>query len=510
MMANYSVTPAKTLGQIVPEHVLRTEQWCEQWCALPVSGLELDSRKVEKGDVFFACKGVEQDGRQFIQQAVANGAIAVMYDSADDFTWSKPEMPALGLAGLSAEVGLSAAQYFSEPADQLFCIGVTGTNGKTTCSAWLAQLLSKLGGKTGLIGTLGQGLLSDDMSLQDTGHTTPDPIRLQKALYDFVQQGAENLVMEVSSHSLDQGRVSGIGFNVALFTNLSRDHLDYHGTMEGYGASKAKLFAVEGLSHAVINLDDGFGQILLGQLSEADVTNYSYSLVDSSASVYLKEYGFDVKGVKGILVSPWGEERFSAPVYGEFNVLNLLGVITSLCASGFTLQEVLPLLSSLEAPAGRFEKITAEESDITVFVDYAHTPDALEKALCALKPLTESRLWCVFGCGGDRDQGKRPLMGNVASEYADAVVLTSDNPRTEAPDQIIAQVLEGVKENTSLQSISDREEAIRYALKNAQQGDVVLIAGKGHEAYQEIDKQKVPFSDVEVAKKILKVQGGQL
>lgn len=379
-------------------------------------------------------------------------------------------------------------------------IGVTGTNGKTSCAWWLAQLLCDVGQKPGLIGTLGCGVWSKDkkVELRETGYTTPDAKLLQNILAEFAEQGATHVVMEVSSHGLQQGRVSAITFSSALFTNLSHDHLDYHGNMDNYAAAKARLFSFPGLKHAIINLDDDFGRTLISRITTVPVL--SYSLANPAADVYVKNMELDASGLRGVLVTPWGNAALVAPIAGDFNVANLLGVISVLCAEGFVLDHVLDAVKNLQSPPGRLQRVVADDvaSEITVFVDFAHTPDALEKVLSTLKKQTRQHLWCVFGCGGDRDSSKRAVMGQVVSRLADHSIVTSDNPRSEHPQDIINQILSGMDQgNTAV--MADRKSAILYAIHHASAGDVVLIAGKGHENYQEINGNKIPFSDMHEA-----------
>lgn len=386
-------------------------------------------------------------------------------------------------------------------ATQTVCyLGVTGTNGKTSCAWWLTQLLQTLGKKTGLIGTLGCGVWEQGraVDMRETGYTTPDATLLQKILVDFTQQGVSHVVMEVSSHGLVQGRVKAVPFSTALFTNLSHDHLDYHRTMEEYGAAKARLFQHPGLQHAVINIDDSFGRSLVADIKQVPVLTYGIS--NSAADVYVSALQLSAQGLSGTVVTPWGEADLSASLVGDFNAANLLGVITVLCAEGFDLNHIVTAVKDLQAPPGRMQRVVAgtDKDDIDVFVDFAHTPDALQKALTTLKAQTQRQLWCVFGCGGDRDSSKRPLMGAVVSSLADRAVVTSDNPRSENPHDIIEQIVSAMNENTTA-VIADRQAAIIYALLHAQAGDVVLIAGKGHEAYQEIKGIKTPFSDVREA-----------
>lgn len=388
-------------------------------------------------------------------------------------------------------------------------IGVTGTNGKTSCAWWLSRLLQSFGQKTGLVGTLGCGVLESHQAptLKETGYTTPDAALLEKILKDFLQRGVSHVVMEVSSHGLEQGRTRAVTFSTALFTNLSRDHLDYHGTMERYGAAKEKLFVQAGLRHAVINQDDAFGAGLAKRLRahQASLQVITYSLQDTSADIHVQDLQRDEDGFKGLMKTPWGDMRFQLPVAGDFNLANLLGVTGVLCAEGFPFSTVIRELERVDAPPGRLEPVVLEGCDVRLFVDFAHTPDALEKVLSTLRKQTSRQLWCVFGCGGDRDQGKRPLMGEVASRLADQCVVTSDNPRSESPETIIQQIVAAMDSRSVVVEL-DRQRAIEVAVKGAQSGDVILVAGKGHEKYQESKGIKHPFDDVVQARQALRLR----
>jgi len=379
-------------------------------------------------------------------------------------------------------------------------IGVTGTNGKTSCAWWLAQLLQHLGKKPGLIGTLGCGVWAKDkpLAMRETGYTTPDAALLQKILADFTEQQVTHVVMEVSSHGLQQGRTRDVTFSTALFTNLSHDHLDYHGSMENYGAAKARLFQSPGLQHAVINRDDAFGRQLIAETKSVPVV--SYSIADASADVTVRDLQLSASGLRGTLVTPWGRVELVSPIVGDFNVANLLGVIAVLCVEGFDLTSVVAAVKYLQAPPGRLQRVACDTAteEIDVFVDFAHTPDALDKVLSTLKLQTRQQLWCVFGCGGDRDSSKRAVMGEVASRLADFCVVTSDNPRSENPQDIIDQILVRMDKNKTT-VIADRKSAIHYAVSHARARDAILIAGKGHESYQDIKGSKLPFSDSDVA-----------
>jgi UDP-N-acetylmuramoyl-L-alanyl-D-glutamate--2,6-diaminopimelate ligase len=512
MMANLPVPYRVTLAGLLPEGIGNASLAMKK-----IAGLDHNSATVEPGDLFLACPGTRHDGRQFIGEAMMRGASAVAYEAKgakeampgmDCIEANRNNVAMIPVDNLAQQVSAISARYFHQPSQQLHCIGVTGTNGKTSCAFWIAYLLQKLGNKTGLIGTLGYQVFdgSGTTVRQQTGFTTPDAIRLQQLLSSFCAQQVTHAVMEVSSHSLEQGRVNAVRFGTALFTNLSRDHLDYHGTMEAYAAAKAKLFAFEHLQHAVINIDDAAGVALATQSTATQVM--TYSLRNSQADVHVRHLQLALSGIAGELVTPQGSFPLSAPVIGEFNVSNLLGVIAVLCCDGFDISEIVALLPGLPSPPGRLQSVSSARDDIAVFVDFAHTPDALEKVLAALRPYTRGQLWCVFGCGGDRDRGKRPLMGKVVSAAADQAVVTSDNPRSEEAGQVVAQITAAMDQHKT-RVVVDRRDAIQQAIQAAQAGDVIVIAGKGHEAYQETSGVKVPFSDAQEAVRALARRRGQ-
>lgn len=465
----------------------------------PIHGLTSDSRKVKPGMTFVAYPGDAQDGRKFIGQAVAQGASSVIWEP-EGFEWN-PEwnVPHQSFSGLRGRLSELAAEVLNHPSRQLKLLGVTGTNGKTTCTHWLAHLLAKLGSPTAVLGTLGNGCWP---RLKPAQNTTPDPIELQYLLEAFRLEGMRTCAMEVSSHGLDQNRVTGVDFTGAIFTNLSRDHMDYHGSFESYGKAKAMLFEARGLQFAVINLDDPFGLKLLEQCQAKVPRVVGYSLAGKTAPgcdwIAASDVSLQQGGLAFTMQGSLGERRIATPLLGDFNLSNLLAVIASLCLGlGYPLEAVAAEVTGLAPPKGRLERLP-HNSGPTVVIDYAHTPDALEKALLALRPLAGAgRLICLFGCGGNRDAGKRPLMGEVASRLSDLVVLTSDNPRGEDPQSILDQVQAGIQGDAV--RISDRKEAIATAIGQAGPADVVLIAGKGHEDYQEVNGVKLPFSDHEVA-----------
>lgn len=457
-----------------------------------------DSRQVKAGSVFVAYKGETADGRHYIEQAIKNGAGAVVWEQAG-FNWDASwQVANQAIDHLKQKVGAMASEFYGQPSQQLWMIGVTGTNGKTTCTHWLAQAFSALNRQSAVIGTLGNGLLNNGLS--ETKNTTPDSILLHEMLADFLKKKAEVVAMEVSSHGLDQGRVNGVAFDVAVFTNLTRDHLDYHGDMQAYGDAKKKLFAWDGLKLAVLNLDDDFGAEVAAELKAKNKCVMTYGVAKTDADVVAKSVTLSENGMTLEVKTPQGDAVIRANVVGQFNAYNLLAVLATLLASEVSLQDAVKAIACIKPVAGRMQQYGGGEMPLVV-IDYAHTPDALEQVLKSLRAQTKGQLVCVFGCGGDRDSGKRPLMGKVASELADEVIVTSDNPRSELPAEIIKAVMRGVKQNAM--SIENRADAISQAIKKAKAGDVVLLAGKGHENYQEIAGVKYPFSDVEVAQQAL-------
>ncbi|MBN8441442.1 MAG: UDP-N-acetylmuramoyl-L-alanyl-D-glutamate--2,6-diaminopimelate ligase [Thauera sp.] len=482
----------------------------EQLRAAGVSarGITADSRKIVAGHVFAAWPGYKTDGRRFLGAAVERGAAAVLWESCDGFRADPLPLPSFPVQGLRDAAGHVAHQIYGRPSENLWLAGVTGTNGKTTVSQWLAVLLERLGTRCGVIGTLGCGFPGE---LAASLNTTPDALELHGVLASFVAAGAGAAAMEVSSIGLDQGRVNGAQFDVAIFTNLSRDHLDYHGTMEAYAAAKEKLFALPGLRCCVINLDDGFGLIQARLLAAAGREVIGYTLVPASAPVVpgirvlLAEHlRATTSGLQFTLQWEGRRSEVALRMVAPFNVSNLLAALGALLARGVPLDELLPLVPRLAPPEGRMQLVGGVGEPLVV-VDYAHSPDALAKVLESVRATVHSRrgrMICVFGCGGDRDPGKRPMMGEVARQLADRVVVTSDNPRTEDPLKIIEAVAAGA--GAGAECIVDRAEAIERAVGEAAADDVVVIAGKGHEPYQEVHGVRHPFSDFEQAREALK------
>ncbi|MDO5058675.1 MAG: UDP-N-acetylmuramoyl-L-alanyl-D-glutamate--2,6-diaminopimelate ligase [Neisseria sp.] len=463
--------------------------------------LHSDSRKIRPGDVFVACQGEYSDGRQYIPAAVGNGAAFVFWDDDGSFAWdSRLNVPNQGIKNLKERAGMLAAEVYGNFSDGLACWGVTGTNGKTSISQWLAQAADLLGGKCAVIGTVGNGFWGD---LQEATHTTPDPVSVQTLIAGFKQAGATAVAMEVSSHGLDQFRVNGVPFSSAIFTNLTRDHLDYHGSMDSYGEIKARLFYWHGLKNAVINSDDEFGAKLAGRLNRdvPELNVYTYGF-NGEADIRITAFAASSEGMKVAFDTPWGKGEIASRLLGRFNAQNLAACLGLLCAEGFALADVCRVLGEIRPATGRMDCIMQAEKPLVV-VDYAHTSDALEKALATLQEIKSAgaALWCVFGCGGNRDKGKRPLMGAAASAGAGKVVVTSDNPRMENPDDIIADILPAVPNPEKVEA--DRRAAIEYAVVNAAPNDIILIAGKGHETYQDVQGVKHHFSDFEIAEAAL-------
>lgn len=496
----------KTLGDLLPSSLF--PHLSTAHAALPVNGLAIDSRSVRSGDVFLAYPGENVDGREFIEQAITRGAIAVIAEIG--FDRSDLSVPIIQIAQLRDQVSVIADRFYDAPSAEMRLVGVTGTNGKTSCSQLIAQALRLLGKPCGVIGTLGNSLSAVELQKNTgSGLTTPDPIALQMQLAQWRDKNVQHTAMEVSSHGLVQGRVNGIHFCGAVFTNLTRDHLDFHGTMAEYGAAKARLFEMRGLEFAVINRDDAFGVELINKIgTRLQVLGFSVqesgSMRDDKAAIAIRSAEFHAHGVSAIVKTPWGDIALRSHLLGDFNLSNLLAVIGVLGQLGVAPADISALLPQLDPIAGRMQRVAAE-TDIEVVVDYAHTPDALAHALAASRRHCRGQLWCVFGCGGDRDAGKRPLMGEVAARLADRIVLTSDNPRSENPQTILDQIVAGIDAAHAIKVVreSDRAAAISFVVRHAQAGDMVLLAGKGHEDYQLVGREIRPFNDVMVARAAL-------
>jgi UDP-N-acetylmuramoyl-L-alanyl-D-glutamate--2,6-diaminopimelate ligase len=461
-----------------------------------VSGLTLDSRQVHRGDAFFALRGTQGHGIAFAASAVQRGAQVVLAEAPVVDDVAALDVPLLWVDGLHDEVGEIAARFYDRPSESMRMVGVTGTNGKTSCVQLLAQALTLLGHRAASIGTLGAGVHGQ---LLESERTTPDAISVQALLADFRDADVSHVAMEVSSHALEQGRVGAVDFEVAAFTNLTRDHLDYHGSMEAYGAAKAKLFAWPGLRSAVINIDDAFGRELAAQLP-VGVQALRFSMAgDSAAEVAASGIVTSAEGLSFQLHTPWGTRTIDSRLLGRFNVANLLAVIACLGALGEPFARIVETVAQLQPVNGRMSRLGGLQGQPLVVVDYAHTPDALEQTLTALRAHCAGQLICVFGCGGERDAGKRPLMGAIAARLADVAIVTDDNPRGEDGDAIVAQIVAGMTAARAMTVERDRAAAIGAALGLARSGDVVLIAGKGHETYQDGAGGKRPFDDLAVA-----------
>ncbi len=494
--------------------------------------LALDSRKIKVGDVFLAYPGDFVDGRNFIAAAITAGAVAVLWD-AQDFVWDATwTVPNLNVENLKAQVGGLAARFYGDPSTKLHSIGITGTNGKTSISQWLGQALTQAKRPCAVVGTLGIGMSG---KLTETGFTTPDAVTLQRELAQLQTHGAQVCAMEVSSIGIQEGRVNGMHFDTAVFTNFTQDHLDYHSSMAQYAEVKRALFAWPGLRAAVLNLDDPLShQILQSEVSMLD-TVVGYSKEPNNNALENDGFTYYSPGVRGrvklfaerirhsmdglsFTVKAHDEagnllsHEVETKLVGDFNVSNTLAVIGSLLCAGFNLTDAIRMVGKLTPVAGRMEQLSEPNRPLVV-IDYAHTPDALEKVLNSLRPMVtvrQGKLWCLFGCGGDRDAGKRPLMGAIAARLADQIVVTSDNPRSEVPQAIMQAIVDGIpaERHGVLVTQEDRAAAILYAINHAGSNDVVLLAGKGHENYQEVMGKKRIFSDHDHALLALRSRGG--
>ena len=493
-------------GVLLPDKLMKSK----------VSGVCLDSRQVKPGDLFFAIPGAYQDGRDYIQSSLKAGAEIVLCHA--DSCYFKKHERVISIPDLNKKISKISGQFYSNPSHKIALIGVTGTNGKTTCTQLLSQLFSLVGDRAGVIGTLGYGCVESGKSeLKGKGMTTPDPITIQSVLANFAECNVKRAVIEVSSHSLSQFRVHGLLFDTAVFTNLSHDHLDYHGDISSYSAAKKQLFFMPGLKNAVINEDDPVG-LEIAQELPSSTTFFTFSLVNPAASIYAQNVKLTGAGVTADISTPWGNGMLKSPLIGRFNLLNLLAVVGAACCQGLTLQKVLKLIPHLGPIPGRMEVIydpvCATNKEIygpMVVVDFAHTPDALKNALEALKYNCNGKLWCVFGCGGDRDKAKRSKMGKIADQLADKIVVTNDNPRGDDSQAIIDEILSGIcfelRGKKSVHIIPDRRKAIQFSIESAAQEDVVLIAGKGHELYQIIGSNVQSFSDQAEARLALSRRG---
>ncbi|MES9966195.1 MAG: UDP-N-acetylmuramoyl-L-alanyl-D-glutamate--2,6-diaminopimelate ligase [Sedimenticola sp.] len=477
----------------------------------PVGGVALDSRLVEAGSLFLACSGTVKHGLEFVSQALSTGAVAVVCEPDDEWTAERivqlsaeVTVPLIQVNGLGRQVSRIAGRYYGHPSRELHLVGITGTNGKTSCSQYLAQAMApEL--RCGVIGTLGCGFLE---ALNPGIHTTPDPVELQSVLAEMKADGAGMVAMEVSSHALDQGRAEDLCFDIAVLTNLSRDHLDYHGSMAGYEAAKRRLFHMPGLGSAVLNMDDPFGRRLAAELSGGvRCIGYALEKMDTSGLdgwVYAERILSDSQGMRIGICSSQGSGELHTSLLGRFNVSNLLAVLAVLLERGVVLDDALARLSGVQTVDGRMEHYGGAGQPLVV-VDFAHTPDALKHALEALRPHAGGELKVIFGCGGNRDRGKRAEMGAVAERLADRVWITDDNPRNEDGADIVNDILEGLSDPDAAIVQRDRARAIAEAVGQSGAEDLVLVAGKGHEDYQQVGDLKIPFSDREQVLKALGV-----
>ncbi len=464
--------------------------------------IKLDSREVEQGDVFFALRGIASSGEVYIEEAVAQGAVAIVADESFKLSSLELDVPVVQVAQLNEKIGQLAHRFFQSPSDDMTLVGITGTNGKTSVANLLAQVLAGPGKNLAAsIGTLGSGVPGD---LVKTGNTTPDAISIQRMLCDMRGKGIKSVAMEVSSHALSQYRVAGISFDIGVFTNLSQDHLDYHGDMQSYAKAKKRLFEMEGMRTAIINTDDEFGRQLADELGDS-LQVYTYGLHGQEGAFAHLSGRITVNRLGDLQVEvsgPWGDTTIRSRLSGSFNALNLMAAFSVLCVTGMSAKESAAGLAQLQAVPGRMECFTGKNGK-KVIVDYAHTPDALEKALQGLGKIHQGRVITVAGCGGDRDSAKRPLMGEIAEKYSDTCIFTSDNPRFEDPLKIIDQMLAGTLRPGDIRVIEDRAKAIEEAISMADPADAVLVAGKGHETYQEIKGVRNPFSDRQLVRDLL-------
>lgn len=547
------------LAQVLPNDLLST--YVDTLPDLTVSGFALDNRRIKPGMVFVALQGTQQHGLAYAEAAIAAGAVAVLYEpvadedgqglaainavaadvdvasvtSADD---TKINVPMIAVEGLAVKLGQLAAVFYDHPSQNIDVIGVTGTDGKTSVTHFIAEAMQALDQQAAVIGTIGIGRPCD---LQSATHTTPDAISTHAHLHALQASGVDSVAMEVSSHALDQGRVGGVEFSIAVLTNLTRDHLDYHGTVQAYAEAKRKLFHWSGLRAVVLNLDDAFGIGLANDLLTTGAKGAANNIVgvvtDNSGvdravppcvvlgygvgqpadypeyTIVAADAVFDHSGIRAQITSPWGEGELYAPVLGRFNLDNLLATLGVLLLKGYALHDALAALTQVHTVPGRMERISlaaqseAEDSsfnDLLTVVDYAHTPGALSSVLSAVRLHTQQDLTCVFGCGGDRDAGKRPLMAAAAEQAADQIIVTDDNPRTEDSGLIFADIRRGFTQPERVCFEHDRAQAIRQAIRQAGSGDAVLIAGKGHETVQIIQQEQRPFDDREQARLALR------
>ena len=501
------------------QHQIQLKVLLEKWLVVAdtndvkISGLSLNSKTVQPGDLFFAYPGTERDGRRYIENAVQKGAVAILAEASlgvsEHLEFETPDgvrVPLLTMPNLAGHCSEIAAEFYGNPSRCMQVVGITGTNGKTSCAYYLAAAFTALGVKAGLMGTLGTGIYGEE--LVNTGLTTADAVTIQASLAKLYYAGVRFVAMEVSSHALSQGRVSGVHFDRAVYTNLSPDHLDYHHTMHEYWLAKKILFEKFNLQNAIINAIDQHGRELLLELWGMQyICGYCQEPVPDEVKnlplVTAHDIEFTRQGMSARIETPWGLGRLQSSQIGRYNLSNLLAVIATMGTMGVHIDDILNCISYLPVVPGRMQSVVVENKPV-VIIDYAHTPDALENVLTVLREHRQGKLWCVFGCGGNRDKTKRSVMGEIAECLADVVIVTDDNPRMEQAEDIVAQILEGVEHRTSIMIEHDRSKAIQYAIEHADVNDTILVAGKGHETYQQIGKHKRHFSDVEQVKKFLR------
>lgn len=469
---------------------------------ITVTRLIQDSREVKPGDIFIALSGTKTKGSQFIPEVIQKKAAAVLLDEEGHIAWQQ-SIPIIPIKNLRAHLGKIAAEFYGHPASRMKMFGVTGTNGKTSCTHFLAQALQSFNLSCGVMGTLGNGLYG---ALGEPGLTTPDALTLHATLKQFLAQGAKATAMEVSSHSIDQGRVNGIAFEAGIFTNLTQDHLDYHHTMAAYAAVKKRFFTEFSQKHIILNGDDAYGKQWLSELTNhPSVFAYGLKRMDLPASIpqiYADKIRLTLHGITAQIYTPWGNEALSLPLVGAFNLSNVLAVLTALCVQELPFADVMRTLSHLKPVPGRMTLLGGKGQPL-VAVDYSHTPDSLEKALQALRAHAGGKVICVFGCGGNRDAAKRPLMAGIAEKLADQVIVTNDNPRHEDPADIAQQIIKGFQAPEAVSVILDRSKAIEKSIQCASANDCILIAGKGAEHYQQVGDVKLPFDDAAEVRRYL-------
>jgi UDP-N-acetylmuramoyl-L-alanyl-D-glutamate--2,6-diaminopimelate ligase len=506
MMMSKSQTAGKSLAELLEGYVTTA----------PVHGIDIvditsNSRSVGQGSLFIALRGINSQGVDFAIDAVKSGAVAVLYDALDEYCVRRIPLLSkqvqtnwIGIEDLGRVNGEIVSRFYGDPGRFLNIIGITGTDGKTSVTHLIAQALTRLGKSVASIGTLGYGIGDQ---LDPASHTTPDAVTLQSYLHRFHQQKCDYVIMEVSSHALEQYRVSGCHFDIAVLTNLGRDHLDYHQDMENYTAAKARLFHDFDLSARVLNTDDEFGRRLSHEFESGGMIRYSASPTANKqdAEVYLLNSEVTEQGLKVRVATPIGEIHASTELMGRFNIDNTVACISSLVASGLQQAQTQLAVTGLKPIPGRMEKFTGGPGRATAVIDFAHTEQALRACLSTSREHTGGQLWCVFGCGGDRDQGKRPGMGRVAEELADRIIITDDNPRTEDAEKIVSEIRNGLADPDKACVVHNRQAAIEYALSEAKSDDLVVIAGKGHEQEQIIGHERYPFSDRHVVQRFMQV-----